>query len=154
AEDAAAYWVSSPDDRKKMEKMVGEYKTAIPRAFELMKPYGDPMTQDQLLTLKKAQALAASNPQANSPPQPLTPEEQKVFTQLATWEAAQMLQDRASAKDGKITPATLIKAYGKMQEELRAQIQQHPDDPLLHAKQGKLQQSFITTVQDLDYVDA
>jgi hypothetical protein len=150
--DAAAYWISPADGRTSMEKMIGEYKTAIPKALEMMNPYGPAPTEDEKKALTQA-AFDIAHPQANPVKPPLSPEEQAVFTQLSTWDAAQMLQDRAFAKDGKITPGTLIKAYGKMQEELRAQLQQNPEDPLLHAKEGKLQQSFITTVRDLDYVD-
>jgi hypothetical protein len=65
----------------------------------------------------------------------------------------QMLQDRAFEAEGKITPATLIRTFGEMQEELRGELRKNPEDPLLRAKVSKLQQSFITTVQSTDYVD-
>ncbi len=152
ATNAADYWAAPPDDRKAMEKMIADYKTAIPKALDIMKPYGEPPTDAEKAA--QAQAIADAGAQANAAAKPLSPQEQEVFAQLAKWDAATMLQDRAFAKDGKITPATLIKAYGKMQEELRAQLVKTPDDPLLHAKVGKLQASFISTVQDLDYVDA
>ncbi|TAL35053.1 MAG: hypothetical protein EPN97_07720 [Alphaproteobacteria bacterium] len=142
-ENAAAFWRATADERQEALSAVAKYKAAMPGAFDMMKPYGEPPTDAEKAALAK---------QPHQPPQPLTPEEQQVFTDLAKWDANQMLLDRAFKKEGKITPETLIHAYAKMQDDLRHELRDHPEDPLLRAKVTKLQQSFITAVKETDYV--
>ena len=86
-------------------------------------------------------------------PGPLTPAEQQVMAQLRQWNAVQALEDKAVALSGKITPVTLVQAYGALQESFHMQLQNQPGNVLLAAQMTKLQQSFIYHVQDCDYVD-
>ena len=143
-ENAVDYARMPADDRRTVDRLLADLKTDLPVALEMMKPYGEPPTDAE----KAAQAEAAKN----APATPLSPGERQVFQQLSQWDAAQMLQDRAFAREGKITPGTLIRAYGKMQDELRGELRKNPEDPLLRAKVTKLQQSFITSVRTTDYV--
>ncbi|MEZ0226465.1 MAG: hypothetical protein ACAH83_18055 [Alphaproteobacteria bacterium] len=142
-ENAAAFWRATAEERATGLAEAAKYKEAMPGAFAIMKPYGEPPTDAEKAALKNTPP---------TPPAPLTPAEQQVFTDLAKWDAEQMLLDRSFQKEGKITPETLIHAYAKMQEELRKELKDHPEDPLLRAKVTKLQQSFITAVKDTDYV--
>lgn len=141
--NAAAYWRATADERNEGLAEAAKYKAAMPGAFDMMKPYGEPPTDAEKAALAK---------QPYQPPKPLTPEEQQVVTDLGKWDANQMLLDRSFKKEGKITPETLIHAYAKMQDDLRHELKEHPDDPLLRAKVTKLQQSFITAVKETDYV--
>lgn len=141
---AATFWKADAAGRATTQKELAEYRADVPRALDFVKPYGEPPNDAQ-----KA-ALRAAPPEQ---PKPLSAAEQKVFEDLAKWDASQLLQDRAFKDEGKITPATLAHAYGKMQNDLRDQLEKNHDDPLLRAKVTKLQQSFITTVQKLDYVE-
>ena len=84
---------------------------------------------------------------------PLTPSEQQVFRQLRQWNAVQTLEDKAVALGGKITPVTMVQAYGALQENFHLQLQSQPGNVLLAAQMTKLQQSFIYHVQNCDYVD-
>ena len=109
--------------------------------------------------LKQAvDAVAPYRLHAGGPPppvvQPLTPDEQKIADQLRAYDAAKMLQDRAFRDAHKITPGTLVKAYGEMQEDLRRKIDKDPDNPLWQAQAVKLQESFVHVTSTLDYVDA
>jgi hypothetical protein len=84
--------------------------------------------------------------------QPLSRKEKEVIEKLGKWDAVQILEDRAFKNDGKITPATLARAYGELRTELLEQMRNKPGDLLLRAQSGKLQASYITTMQSLDYV--
>ena len=114
------------------------------KALDTIKPYQMPPAKDS------PEALAAQIPVVK----PLTPDEQKVFDQLRQYNAEEMLQDRAFRDAGKITPATLTRAYGEMQEDLRKKLDKDPDNPFLQAQATKLQQSYVHVVQELDYVGA
>lgn len=84
---------------------------------------------------------------------PLTPAEQEIFRQVIAYPATDLLVDRAFEDHGKITPKTLIAAYGAMQEELLAVSRLAPDDRTLPLLMSKLQQSFQTIVRTADYVE-
>ncbi len=86
-------------------------------------------------------------------PGPLTPAEQQVMTQLRQWNAVEALEEKAVALGGKITPVTLVQAYGALQDDFHLRLQSQPGNVLLAAQMTKLQQSFIYHVQDCDYVD-
>lgn len=83
---------------------------------------------------------------------PLTPAEQEVFKRVIAYPATDLLVDRAFADHGKITPKTLIAAYGTMQEELMTARNLAPEDRALPLLMDKLQQSFRSIVQNADYV--
>jgi hypothetical protein len=142
-DNAAAFWRATGEQRKEGLADSEKYKAAMPGALDAMRPYGEPPTDAE---------KAAQLTQPYTPPAPLTAAEQQVFTDLAKWDAEQMLLDRAFKDKGKITPATLIHVYGQMQDELRKELKDHPEDPLLRAKVTKLQQSYITAVRETDYV--
>lgn len=95
-----------------------------------------------------------NKPANNRGAKPLSPEEMKLMDQLRDWDAAKLLDDRAFAASGKITPATLVKAYGAMQDELHAKRLLEPGNTLLMAQMTKLQQTFVHHVQGVDYVQA
>ncbi len=86
-------------------------------------------------------------------PGPLTPAEEQIFLNLRQWNAVDALEDKAVALAGKITPVTLVQAYGALQEGLHRQLEAQPGNVMLAAQMTKLQQSFIYHVQDCDYVD-
>lgn len=85
---------------------------------------------------------------------PLTPQEQAVLAQVQMYDAEQILQDRAFADDHKITPETLVRAYRREQQDLMQQLQRHPGDAAVQARLEKLDESFVHTVQNLDYIAA
>ncbi|HYD17291.1 MAG TPA: hypothetical protein VEF76_02290 [Patescibacteria group bacterium] len=94
------------------------------------------------------------NVAAVTPPPPLSAQEQALAGQLRAYNAAQLLEDKAFALGGKITPQTMVAAYGVLQEELRAHTRREPANPLYPAQATKLQESFLWRVQGMDYVAA
>ncbi len=85
---------------------------------------------------------------------PLSSAEIKLAGALRSWNAAQLLEDRAFKDSGRITPVTLAAAYGALQDELHAHTRSDPRNPLYAAQMTKLQESFVWRVQDTDYVEA
>ncbi len=84
----------------------------------------------------------------------LTETEKQLAGQLRAWDAEKLLADKAFTLGGKVTPATLIQAYGALQDGLHADRLSKPGDALLSAEMTKLQQTFVFLVQDIDYVEA
>jgi hypothetical protein len=111
------------------------------KAIDYMKGYQLPPPKDQI-------------PPAPTGPQPLTPQEQGIFEMVRQYDAAQRLQDRAFKEDKKITPETLVKAYRAEQRDLMRQLDRSRGDAVVQAKLEKLDESFVHTVQSLDYIAA
>jgi hypothetical protein len=84
----------------------------------------------------------------------LSPAEQAVKDQLDKWDPLQALQDRAFKDSGRITPATLVKAYPKVSDEIRDNMETEPDNSLHDLKLSKLQAAFIDGLPNIDYVEA
>jgi hypothetical protein len=109
------------------------------RALDFMAPYKIPSKD------AKPEGLAG---------RPLTAAEQIAAEQVRNYKAEDMLQDRAFKDAKKITPATLVKAYGELQDDLRRKMEQDPGNPLYQAQAVKLQESFVHVTNSLDYVEA
>ncbi|MEZ0262367.1 MAG: hypothetical protein ACAH80_15285 [Alphaproteobacteria bacterium] len=115
------------------------------KAMNYLKDYNVPPAKDDpAATAAAAAAIAGTTP--------LTPQEQAVFEQVRLYDATQVLQDRAFKDDKKITPETLVRAYRNEQNDLMRQLERHPGDPAIQARLEKLDESFVTTVQSLDYI--
>jgi hypothetical protein len=80
-------------------------------------------------------------------------EDTAVSRQLANYHPAALLKDRAFADAGKITPVTLAKAYGELQDELRRNLDREPDNKLWQGQANKLQQTFINAVKMTNYIE-
>ena len=100
----------------------------------------------QLLKLKNA------DPAAEDSDIPLTPAQEKTKAELDRYNPARALENRAFADGGRITPETLIGAYGKLKEELRQKAIKFPDNELYPLEMTKLQQTFVEMVRTTDYV--
>lgn len=87
-------------------------------------------------------------------PPPLTEAEQATLKKIIAFNAGALLEDRAIQDSGRITPATLAAAYGKIQGEMARDLWQNPDDKVQPLLMAKLQQVFIHAVQTTDYVNA
>ncbi len=95
------------------------------------------------------------NPPANSysvnAPKPAA--QQKAETALVQWDAAKALKDKAFATDHKITPATLVRAYGDMQDELCAKTRSDPANTVMYEEQmTRLKVALLGNMQSMDYV--
>ncbi len=102
-------------------------------------------------TVTAAEQAAKRGPQGDAP---LTDKEKAGLARVRAWNASAMLQERAFALYGKITPQTMIGAYGALQTALMDGIKLQPDNAALPVLMTKLQQTFITDVRKIDYVAA
>jgi hypothetical protein len=84
---------------------------------------------------------------------PVTAEDQQIARQLSNYHPGDILRDRAFADGGKITPVTLAKAYGQLQDELREDLDRQPDNKLWQGQAQKLQQTIINAVQMTNYIE-
>jgi hypothetical protein len=109
-------------------------------ALEALKPYKMPPPND-----------ADDKPEGMR--QPLSPADQEIQRQLSDYHPAALLKDRAFSDSGKITPLTLAKAYGELQDELHENLDRQPDNKLWQAQASKLQQTFINTVGLTNYIE-
>jgi hypothetical protein len=100
---------------------------------------------------KAAKAAARHAPKAGTP---LTEQEKAGMERVRAWNASAMLQERAFALHGKITPETMIYAYGALQTALMDGIKQRPDNAALPVLMTKLQQTYLNDVRRIDYVAA
>jgi hypothetical protein len=102
---------------------------------------------DYDLRTKQISAAAKNLPEA-----PLTPEENKIMRAVTQFKAGNALLETAFAAGGSITPKTLTAAYGRLQDDLLQDRRAHPERDLADcAKMSKLQETYITVVQSLDY---
>lgn len=85
---------------------------------------------------------------------PLTEKEKASLARVRSWNASAMLQERAFALYGKITPQTMIGAYGALQTALMDGIAKQPDNAVLPVLMTKLQQTYLNDVRRVDYVAA
>lgn len=85
---------------------------------------------------------------------PLTNAEKAGFARVRSWNASAMLQERAFALYGKITPQTMIGSYGALQTALMDGIAKQPDNAVLPLLMTKLQQTYLNDVRRIDYVAA
>jgi hypothetical protein len=142
AQAAVVVMRGTPQDRADALKEIGETEKNMRTAADFSRPYSAPLTDEQKLLKAEAGKIVT----------PLTPAERSVADRLDNWDATKLLEDRAMAKDGKITPTTLAKAYGAMENDLRRQIDKNPDDPYYRAQGTKLMDAFVELVKSADYV--
>ncbi|TAL31193.1 MAG: hypothetical protein EPN97_11450 [Alphaproteobacteria bacterium] len=116
------------------------------RAKLASSPDPDSKKAAQLLKLKNA------DPAQEDSDIPLTPAQEKIKAELDRYNPARALENRAFTDGGKITPETLIDAYGKLTEELRQKTLKFPDSELYPLEMTKLQQTFVDMVRHTDYV--
>lgn len=83
---------------------------------------------------------------------PLTNAEKAGLARVRSWNASAMLQERAFALYGKITPQTMIGSYGALQTALMDGIAKQPDNAVLPLLMTKLQQTYLNDVRRIDYV--
>ncbi|MEZ0259560.1 MAG: hypothetical protein ACAH80_01035 [Alphaproteobacteria bacterium] len=77
----------------------------------------------------------------------------EIARELGKWNALKLLQDRAFADAGKITPTTLVQAYGDLKDELREKIKKDPGHRALYEAQlGKLRDTFVESTGKTDFV--
>jgi hypothetical protein len=147
-----AYQHGTAEERRKIEEEAQQEPEAQ-KALAFRRPYWLRDARDPAAP-PVDEAAAEKEAEQKELTRPLSPGEQKLFEALRQYDAAQMLQDRAFREDHRITPASLAKAYGEMQEELRRKLDREPANPLYQAQATKLQESFVYVVQELDYVAA
>lgn len=93
-------------------------------------------------------------PVDNRPTGELSADERALAEQIMQWNPFMQLENRAFALSRKITPSSLVQAYGLLQDELRAEMLANPDNKLTIAKMTALQKTFSWQVQTTDYVEA
>lgn len=128
---------SDGDDRRDIEAAAAKGDAHAKAVMDFVKPYNLPDPD------AKPQGMKTT---------PLSPEEKKLADQLRQFMPKEQLLGRAFEDGGKITPETLTKAYGELQESLRKGIERDPDNKLLPAEAVKLQESFVFLTKNLDYV--
>lgn len=104
----------------------------IAQALEMLKPA---MPQQMLRSL-----IAA-----------FVPPDSVLIEKLKEWDPVTEMQTRAIERHGKITPETLIRTYGAMQNELHGQLH-GDDDKLAREKMTILKGIFTRYVRAVDYV--
>jgi len=137
-----AYTTGTAEERRSMLVLQRD-NPDMQRAIQFMAGYQLPEPRDP-------NAPAQTGPVTT----PLTPQEQGIFEQVRLYDASQILQDRAFRDGGKITPETLVSAYQREQRDLMRQLDRKPGDPVIQARLEKLDESFVNTVQNLDYIAA
>lgn len=70
---------------------------------------------------------------------------------LEVFDATKELQNRAAIDEGKVTPASVIRAYVAMSAEIREQIKKNPTDPSYPEKLLKLRSAYIKNLDQIDY---
>lgn len=79
------------------------------------------------------------------------PPDSGLVKKLQEWDPVEEMQAHAIARHGKITPETLIRAYGVMQNELHSQLH-GGEDKLAREKMTILKGIFTRYVRSVDYV--
>jgi hypothetical protein len=82
----------------------------------------------------------------------LSEDEKPLKAEIDKWDALKILADRAFAMSGRITPATLVKAYGALAGELHDKMNADPDNGMYNLQMTKLQSRFIEGVREIDFV--
>lgn len=86
-------------------------------------------------------------------PEVLSEEEKPLKAEIDKWDALLILEDRAFAMSGRITPATLVKAYGALAGELHDKMNANPDNRMYNLQLTKLQSNFVEGVKEIDFVE-
>ncbi|HRI77217.1 MAG TPA: hypothetical protein PLX33_09535 [Alphaproteobacteria bacterium] len=85
----------------------------------------------------------------------LTPPDTALRKALMDWKPIDRLEQGAIADGGKITPETLIRSYGKIQNELHGQLfGEDGEARLAREKMALVKSLFVLYVQGVDYVSA
>ncbi|HRJ66578.1 MAG TPA: hypothetical protein PLW48_05530 [Alphaproteobacteria bacterium] len=85
----------------------------------------------------------------------LTPPDISLRKALMDWKPIDRLEQGAIADGGKITPETLIRSYGKIQNELHGQLfGEEAEARLAREKMALVKSLFVLYVQGVDYVTA
>ncbi len=134
AEAAVRYVTGTAAERATYDGMGTAASPDVAGALSFLKPYTLPPPSD------------AEKPDQHNQMDP------DVARQLSNYHPIQLMRDRAFADGGMITPATIAKAYGELQDELRQDIDRQPDNRLWQAQAQKLQENFPNAVQMTDYI--
>lgn len=111
------------------------------------------LEQEALRSPETKAALDFTKPYLAPHKNPTTPQEDQALSrQLSNYHPADLLKDRAFTDAGKITPVSLARAYGQLQDELRQDLDRDPDNRLWQGQANKLQQTFINVVNMTDYI--
>lgn len=85
----------------------------------------------------------------------LTAADKELKEKIDKFDASALLEQKAFDLKGKITPATMIEAYGKIEQDLRKKIKSDPANARLYElEMTKLQEKFVHDVNTKDYVEA
>lgn len=144
AEMIIAYGAADADDRAEARRdgATAESREQYPDfepAMAFLRDYPEPSLTDKN-GLRK-------------PPE-MTVAQARMAEQVEKYDALGALVDRAFRNDGKITPATLVDAYGDLQDDLRRRLERDPANTLYKEQMSKLQTAFVDNVQEIDYVEA
>ena len=144
AEMVIAYGAADADDRAaaRRDAATPEARKQYPEfepALAFMRDYPEPSIADADGIKKPSELTAAQT---------------RMAEQVEKYDALGALVDRAFKKDGKITPATLVDAYGDLQDDLRRKMEREPANALYKEQMNKLQAAFVDNVQEIDYVEA
>ncbi len=157
---AQAFYFKVMDARELTANIVGytvmleDAKTPAQRRALIILAGADPdfiRAQEFRRTVAAAEQAAKHAPKGGAP---LTDKEKAGLAKVRAWDASAMLQERAFALYGKITPQTMIGAYGALQTALMDGIKLQPDNAALPVLMTKLQQTFVNDVRKIDYVAA
>ena len=94
-----------------------------------------------------------SEKDAPEAPDVLSEDEKPLKAEIDKWDALKVLEDRAFAMSGRITPATLVSAYGAIESELHDKMNADPDNGIYNLQMTKLQSRFIEGVKEIDFVE-
>jgi hypothetical protein len=138
AANVQAYASGTPQERQALEHMATA-DPAVQAAIDFAKPYKAPPADDK--------------PQGMSMPTSGEKEDPSLQREVNAYHPAALLRDRAFSDSGKITPLTLAKAYGELQDELRENLSHDPGNKVWQAQGAKLQQTFVNTVKMTNYIE-
>src|SRR5690606_3983471 len=75
-------------------------------------------------------------------------------TKLRAWDVVGTLEKKAIEQSGMITPETIIRAYGAVQDSLRTDMVKGGSEYENREKMTLMKTIFVRYVQIIDYVDA
>lgn len=134
--------------------MLEDAKTAGQRMTVNLLAQGDPDFSRAQEFRRQYVAAERANKHAAQGVAPLTARERAGMARVRSWNASAMLQERAFALYGRITPQSMIGAYGALQTALMEGIAKQPDNAVLPLLMTKLQQTYLNDVRKIDYVAA
>ncbi|MDE1153426.1 MAG: hypothetical protein PW788_12890 [Micavibrio sp.] len=143
------------NERYGMQPKAYEYALRLDAASESMRgsltrAFGGTQEFDKAVAFR----ALYTQPQAAGPAftDKLTPQEQATLRTVTAFDARKKLEDEAFKANGKITPATLIAAYGRMQGRFQEELARNPDNTTTPALMGKLQGVFVQDLTHIDYL--